>query len=94
VFGIFCIFEKKDKMQRTYRVLLNKEQEGGYTFTVPSLPGCVTYVETIEESIDMAKEAIGLYIESMKAHGEPIPKGDLAHGLVFASATFQNTFLL
>ncbi|RLG22083.1 type II toxin-antitoxin system HicB family antitoxin, partial [Methanosarcinales archaeon] len=24
-------------------MLLKKESEGGYTVTVPSLPGCVTY---------------------------------------------------
>jgi len=40
---------------------------------VPSLPGCVTYGETIEEAIDMAKESIELYIESLKEHGEIIP---------------------
>jgi len=33
-----------------YRILLRKEPEGGYTVMVPSLPGCVTYGETIEES--------------------------------------------
>ena len=60
--------------QHTYRVLLNKEPEEGYTVTVPSLPECVTYGETIEESIDMAKEAIELYIGSLKAHGESIPR--------------------
>jgi predicted RNase H-like HicB family nuclease len=31
---------------------------------VPSLPGCVTYGDTIEEAIEMAKEAIELYLES------------------------------
>ncbi len=56
-----------------FRILLRKEPEGGYTVTVPSLPGCVTYGETIEESIKMAKEAIEVYIESLKAHGEDIP---------------------
>lgn len=56
-----------------YRVLLRKEPEGGYTVTVPSLPGCITYGETIEEAIEMAKEAIELYIESLKEHGEEIP---------------------
>ena len=56
-----------------YRILLRKEPEGGYTVMVPSLPGCVTYGETIEEAIDMAKEAIELYIESLKEHGEVIP---------------------
>ena len=40
---------------------------------VPLLPGCVTYGETIEEAIDMAKEAIELYIESLKEHDEIIP---------------------
>lgn len=57
----------------TYRILLNPEPEGGYTVIVPSLPGCVTYGETIDEAISMAEEAIELYIESLKAHGESIP---------------------
>jgi predicted RNase H-like HicB family nuclease len=57
----------------SYRVLLRKEPEGGYTVIVPSLPGCVTYGDTIEEAIKMAKEAIGLYIDSLKEHGEEIP---------------------
>ena len=39
----------------TYRVLLKREPEGGYTVTVPSLPGCVTYGDTIEEAVKMAK---------------------------------------
>jgi len=40
---------------------------------VPSLPGCITYGGTIEEGIRMAKEAIEMYIESLKEHGEEIP---------------------
>jgi len=56
-----------------YRILLRKESEGGYTVIVPSLPGCVTYGDTIEEAIEMAKEAIGLYTESLKEHDEEIP---------------------
>ena len=51
-----------------YRVILRKEPEGGFTAIVPSLPGCITYGETIENSIEMAKEAIELYLESLKAH--------------------------
>ncbi|GAB4495476.1 MAG: hypothetical protein OHK0052_03050 [Anaerolineales bacterium] len=56
-----------------YRILLHNEPEGGFTVTVPLLPGCVTYGETLEEAKQMAQEAIELYIESLKAHGEPIP---------------------
>ena len=61
-------------MKLSYRILLRKEPEGGYTVIVPSLPGCITYGETIEEAIKMAKEAIELYIESLKEHGEEIPR--------------------
>jgi len=56
-----------------YRVLLRKEPEGGYTVTVPSLPGCVTHGTTLEEALAMAKEAVELYLESLRAHGESIP---------------------
>ena len=47
-----------------YRVLLTPEPEGGFTVTVPTLPGCITYGETVDECIIDAKEAIELYMES------------------------------
>ncbi|MEA3422082.1 MAG: type II toxin-antitoxin system HicB family antitoxin [Acidobacteriota bacterium] len=59
-----------------YKILLRKEPEGGYTVIVPSLPGCITYDDTIEEAINMAKEAIELYIESLQTYGEEIPTED------------------
>ena len=52
---------------------MNEEPEGGFTVSVPSLPGCITYGETVSEAIAMAREAIELYIESLVAHGEPVP---------------------
>jgi predicted RNase H-like HicB family nuclease len=48
----------------SYSILLTAEQEGGFSVSVPELPGCFTEGETIEEAVDMAKEAIMLYIES------------------------------
>ena len=68
----------------SYRVLLRKEPEGGYTVIVPSLPGCVTCGDTVEEAIEMAKEAIELYIESLRDHGEEIPteEGTLEYTLM------------
>ena len=59
--------------QHTYRILLNKEPEGGFTVTVPALPGCITYGETMDEAVANAKEAVEVYLESLTAHGEPIP---------------------
>jgi len=56
-----------------YRILLRKEPEGGYTVMVPSLPGCITYGDTIEQAKEMAKEAIELYLESLREHGKKIP---------------------
>ncbi len=34
----------------TYKIRLQKEPEGGYTVIVPSLPGCITYGENIDEA--------------------------------------------
>ena len=51
-----------------YRILLRKEPDSGYTVMVPSLPGCITYGDSIDGAISMAREAIELYIESLKAH--------------------------
>ena len=56
-----------------YKVLLRPEPEGGYTVIVPSLPGCISYGETLAEAKEMAKEAIELYLESLREHNEQIP---------------------
>ena len=58
---------------RSYRIFLREEPEGGYTVSVPTLPGCISYGENIAEAIVMAREAIELYIESLLAHGEEVP---------------------
>ncbi len=52
--------------QLTYRIILNPEPEGGYTANVPSLPGCITYGENIDQAIAMAQEAIEGYILVLK----------------------------
>jgi len=70
---MYLCTERKNMKQRTYRILLNREPEGGFTVTVPALPGCITYGETMDEAISNAKEAVELFLESLTAHGEPIP---------------------
>jgi antitoxin HicB len=58
-----------------YTVILYPEpDEGGYSVTVPALPGCVTQGETLEEAITMAKDTIHLYVETLRAEGEAIPE--------------------
>lgn len=61
------------KKDVSYRILLRPEPEGGYTVIVPSLPGCVTYGETVEDARSMASDAIAVYLQGLKKHGEPIP---------------------
>lgn len=63
-------------MERTYvfQVVLKPDLEvGGYTVNVPSLPGCITEGDTVEEALTNAKEAIQLWIEDALEHGELIP---------------------
>lgn len=63
------------KMQTlNYRIRLMKEKEGGYTVIVPALPGCITFGETIDEAITMAREAIEGYIETLIELGKEVPK--------------------
>jgi predicted RNase H-like HicB family nuclease len=57
----------------TYKILLHPEAEGGFTVSVPALPGCITYGESVDEAISMAKEAIELYILELQERGEAIP---------------------
>ena len=67
----------------TYKILLHPEPEGGFTVTVPALPGCITYGEDVEATLEMAKGAIELYIEELKENGEPISddKGVLEYSM-------------
>jgi antitoxin HicB len=60
-------------MHYNYKILLTKEDEGGYMVTVPALAGCITQGDNIEEALAMAQEAIELYIEELQARGEKIP---------------------
>ena len=58
-----------------YVVYMEAAEEGGYVVWCPALPGCVSQGETAEEAMDMVKDAIQGYLESLKKHGEPIPPG-------------------
>ncbi|MGH2352237.1 MAG: type II toxin-antitoxin system HicB family antitoxin [Chloroflexota bacterium] len=59
----------------TYTIILEPDtQEGGYTVTVPALPGVVTQGETFDEAIAMAREAIQCHVEGLIADGEPVPE--------------------
>jgi predicted RNase H-like HicB family nuclease len=60
-------------MQFRYLIDLQKNEDGGYTVTVPSLPGCVTQGATWDEAVANAQEAIAGFIETLQALGRPVP---------------------
>ncbi|MBW4688271.1 MAG: type II toxin-antitoxin system HicB family antitoxin [Komarekiella atlantica HA4396-MV6] len=48
------------------KVVLEPSDEGGYTVSVPSLPGCISEGETIEEALENIQEAMELYLEPLE----------------------------
>jgi predicted RNase H-like HicB family nuclease len=56
-----------------YRVILEQDEDGVFVAEVPALPGCISQGATRAEALTNAQEAIEAYLESLKAHEEPIP---------------------
>jgi predicted RNase H-like HicB family nuclease len=56
-----------------YRVIIEQDEEGIFVAEVPSLPGCISQGRTRVEALKNIQEAVEVYIESLKAHNEPIP---------------------
>jgi predicted RNase H-like HicB family nuclease len=48
------------------KILLEPSEEGGYTATVPSLPGCISEGSSREEALNNIREAIELYLEPVE----------------------------
>lgn len=58
---------------RTYSIVLEPMEEGGFLVHVPALPEVVTGGDTEDEALAMAREAIELVLESRLERGEDIP---------------------
>lgn len=59
---------------RRYTVVLMPEPEaGGYSVTVPALPGLFTQGDTRDEALAAARDAIVFHLESLAEEGEPLP---------------------
>jgi len=50
-----------------FDVVLEKDKSGQFFASVPALPGCYTYGDSVEEVLENVKEAIELHLETMKA---------------------------
>ena len=69
-----------------YQVVLTPEDDGGFSVSVPALPGCFTQGDTRDEALSMAREAIELHLESLREHGDPIPTDQVEVTTVEVSA--------
>ncbi len=58
----------------SYPVLYEADPEGGFVVFAPTLPGCHTQGETLEEAERNIAEAIELYLECLVADKESIPE--------------------
>ncbi len=64
------------------QVIITPDESGnGYTATCPSLPGCFSEGDTLDETLANITEAIELWIEDALANGDPIPP-DLPQGIL------------
>ena len=59
---------------RTYTIVVEPEETGGFMVSVPALPGCFTQGATLEECRERAAEAIEVHIAGLEADGEPVPE--------------------
>lgn len=71
------------KKVHTYTAIFEAdENDGGYTVTVPSLPGCISEGETFEDAMENIQEAANLYLEvANRTNKELLPE---EHGVIVA----------
>ena len=56
-----------------FRVCIEQDEDGVFVAQVPALPGCISQGQTREAALSNIQEATALYIESLEAHGDPVP---------------------
>ena len=59
-------------MERTFDVVIERDEEGFYVASVPSLPGCHTQAPSLDSLMERIREAIALYLEA-----EGVPTANL-----------------
>jgi predicted RNase H-like HicB family nuclease len=69
--------------QLSYTAIIQRDNEGYYPVTFPSLPGCVTFGRSYEEAIKMAQEVLELWIEELVESGKGLPIEQLSSVTVF-----------
>ena len=66
--------DNNNKQIYNYIVIFEKESDGGYHAFCPTLKGCHSQGDSVEEAIANITEAIELYLESLRADNQSIPR--------------------
>ena len=59
-----------------YSVVVHTAEEGGYWVEVPALPGCYSQGESVDDALANVREAIALYLETLREEGHDVPKDE------------------
>jgi len=62
----------RSKQHRNYSIICAQNEHGGYTVTVPALPGLVTEGKNLEDAKRMVKDAIRCYVEGLRKANQKI----------------------
>ena len=57
-----------------YRVIYERDEDGGYQVILPAMPEIITYGRTLEEAREMAQDALTCHIQGLKQDGEQVPR--------------------
>jgi len=68
-----------EKQKIHFNLIFRSEPEGGFTVSVPALPGCISYGRTLDEAREKSGDAIVGYIKSLQKHGEEIPHDEKSY---------------
>jgi predicted RNase H-like HicB family nuclease len=59
--------------EHRYTVVIEEDEDGGFVATCPSLNHVASQGATTEEAVANLKEAMEVYIETLREHGTPVP---------------------
>lgn len=58
----------------SYKFVIEQDEDGMFVASCPALPGCITQGSTLDEVTANVREALDVYIETLRDSGSPIPE--------------------
>lgn len=73
-----------------YPAVFSPEENGGYSVLFPDLEGCYTCGDNLEDSLEMASDALALVLYGYEKDRRPIPAPSARDGIVIKDNEFIN----